>query len=250
MGRSGDDPAEGKTKKRATSGHLDESGTRHAVQPQAPGLLLVLEDMPVVATSHTRAARRIGARTRVESTVEGALSFLEANDVSGLLIDVNLGDGGDGLDFLRRAREEQESFVAAMVLSGLADDQLTLAPYRLGAIYRPKPGDGDELRRFFRMVARWPAFRRSLEKIVEHYSSPRDPRHRLTRRHLQLVQQYLFFGRESLDERLGVSKGTRKRLQKPLLEALALESLDDIWEVLSLFEGASDVSIRNLLGGT
>jgi ActR/RegA family two-component response regulator len=250
MGRSEEDPTEGGgAPTKSKRGRLEESGTRQAVAKAQPGLLLIVEDMPVVASSHQRAARRMGARSHVESTADGALAFLEKSDVSGMLVDVNLGDGGNGLDFLRRAREDLERFTTALVFSGLSDDQLILAPCRLGALFRAKPGDGAELRRFFRMVARWPTYDDRLNHIFDYFDKSRDPSLRLTEWHRLLIQQYLFFGTESIDERLGVSRGTRKRLQKPLLDALRIETLSEIWEVLSLVEGASDVSIRNLLGG-
>ncbi len=243
MGQSGDEPTEGVDESKRQRG----SGMRHAAVRSESGLLLIVEDMPVVASSHGRAARRMGARTHVETTADGALAFLESNDVAGMLIDVNLGEGGDGLDFLRRAREDLVSFTAALVLSGLTDDQLIVAPCRLGAIFRSKPGEGTELRRYFRMVAKWPSYQQSLDKIIAYFQSDPDPDHRLTDWHKVLVQQYLFFGNESLDERLGVSRGTRKRLQKPLLDALDIETIADVWEILSLVEGASDLSLWGLL---
>jgi len=98
------------------------------------------------------------------------------------------------------------------------------------------------------MVAKWPSYRRSLDEIIAYFQSSPDPDHRLTEWHKLLVQQYLFFGKESLDERLGVSRTTRKRLQKPLLDALHIETIADVWEVLSLVEGATDASLLGLLG--
>jgi hypothetical protein len=127
-----------------------------------------------------------------------------------------------------------------MVFSGMADDALQIAPYRLGATFVAKPVEPLVMMRFFRVAARWPAYHDTLTKIVRHFARHADEEVRLTDEHILLVKQYLFFGHEDLNLRLGKSASTRKRRQQPLTHALGIKHLHEIWEVLSLFEGATD----------
>jgi FixJ family two-component response regulator len=209
----------------------------HAGPP--PGAVLILDDEESVRRSCSRLARSMRAVPYVAHSEESALEVVAKHKLAAMVVDVNLGNGGNGLAFLRRAKE-RECDAAVMVFSGMPDNALQIAPYRLGATFVPKPVEPAVLLRFFRVAARWPAYHDTLTKIVRHFARHAVEESRLTDEHILLVKQYLFFGHEDLNQRLGISASTRKRQQQPLTHALGIERLHEIWEVLSLFEGATD----------
>jgi hypothetical protein len=211
------------------------------------GLVLILEDHVLAAAAQSRLAGQIGARAHVEHTADGALAFVAANDVSSMLVDVNLGPGGTGLDFLDRARNELACKAAALVFSGMHEGQLLVPPNRFGASFIQKPAPIDVLVRFYRITALWPSYRRTMERVVRHFETDPDEEHRLSTWHIELVQQFMFFGSEGIRHRLAVSDGVRKRGQRRLFRALGLTRLREIWEVLSLLEGVPESFWGHLL---
>jgi DNA-binding response OmpR family regulator len=68
--------------------------------------LLLVEDEPLIALSIVDALEEIGCRVSICGTGFDALNYIEMeDDVSAVVTDINLGQGPDGWEVARKARE-------------------------------------------------------------------------------------------------------------------------------------------------
>ena len=108
-----------------------------------PALLLVDDDEVFVARL-ARAMERRGFRTRVATSVGGALAAVQANPPAYAVIDLRLEDGSglDVVDALRARRADAR----IVVLTGYGAIATAVAAVKMGATdYLSKPADADEV---------------------------------------------------------------------------------------------------------
>ncbi len=209
---------------------------RSGVRPSAnASTLLVLEDAALVRRGLRRAAEHFGCCVLEAATVAEAEAVLAEHEVTALSIDLDLDDGTGhegGLEFLSRLRAKSENGPPALILTGTAEDRLSIRPVRLQALYVHKPVDlgCPDITRFFQATASWPELKAQLDAIVEAHDS-------LNELHFDLMKLYLFLGAEELPTALGLSsQGYYKRF-KPLKDALELKNIHGVWQHLYLNAG-------------
>ncbi|RLB44490.1 MAG: hypothetical protein DRJ42_31535 [Deltaproteobacteria bacterium] len=209
---------------------------RSGVRPSAnASTLLVLEDAGSVRRGMRSTAEHHGCCVLLAATVAEAEAVVAEHEVTALSIDLDLEDGTGregGLEFLSRLRAKSKDGPPALILTGTAEDGLSIRPARLQALYVHKPVDlgCPEVTRFLQATASWPELKAKLDAIVEAHDS-------LNELHFDLMKLYLFLGVEELSTALGLSpQGYYKRF-KPLKDALALKTVHTVWQHLCLNAG-------------
>lgn len=112
----------------------------HSARETAPGLVLLVDDEPLLLRSLRRLLEAAGHRTAVAGTVPEAASRLGDPDLAVVLIDIFLGTS-NGLDFLERVKAERPE-VEVVVMTGHASIESAVGSIRRGAFdYLAKPFD-------------------------------------------------------------------------------------------------------------
>ena len=68
--------------------------------------LLIVDDDKLICSSLARSLIRLGHAARAATSVESACRLIERESPAAILTDLDLGDGGDGIDLLRRLGQE------------------------------------------------------------------------------------------------------------------------------------------------
>jgi DNA-binding response OmpR family regulator len=68
--------------------------------------LLIVDDDHLICSSLARSLIRLGHAARAATSVESACRLIESESPAAVLTDLDLGDGGDGVDLLQRLRQE------------------------------------------------------------------------------------------------------------------------------------------------
>ena len=104
------------------------------------GTVLVVDDSDVILQIVSAQLDSAGWRAQIADTIPRALDQLKHGQCDAAIVDLHMPDGG-GLEFLRRAREIDET-LPIVILSGDGDVAAVLAAVRAGAFdYVPKGDD-------------------------------------------------------------------------------------------------------------
>jgi len=68
--------------------------------------LLIVDDDSLICSSLARSLIRLGHAARAATSVESACRLIEIESPAAVLTDLDLGDGGDGIDLILRLRSE------------------------------------------------------------------------------------------------------------------------------------------------
>ena len=99
--------------------------------------VLMIDDDEMIATATSEYFNMFGVKTAYVTSYDGAVDFLEKNDVSLILLDINLGDRS-GFDLCRKIREDYDLpifFISART----SDDDVLIALNIGGDDYIKKP---------------------------------------------------------------------------------------------------------------
>ncbi|MGV3531216.1 MAG: response regulator [Chthoniobacteraceae bacterium] len=100
-------------------------------QPRGEGNVLILEDDPGIRRLQRMHLERAGYNVSTAGDIEEARSLIAASDFDLLLLDYQLGEGENGLQFYRRLHAEGED-MAAILVTGFGDEVRILEAMRAG----------------------------------------------------------------------------------------------------------------------
>jgi DNA-binding NtrC family response regulator len=117
--------------------------------------ILIVDDDAALRDSLAETARDLGYEPRLAASGREALAILTSEDVRGVLLDLRMPGGMDGIEVLRRIRAHT-SGPPVVVLTAYASAENTIEAMRIGAFdHLTKPIGRQELRELLaRMVAR------------------------------------------------------------------------------------------------
>jgi DNA-binding NtrC family response regulator len=117
--------------------------------------ILIVDDDAALRDSLAETVRDLGYHARLATSGRDALAILASNEVHGVLLDLRMPGGMDGIEVLRRIRA-QKSGPPAVILTAFARAENTIEAMRIGAFdHLTKPIGRQELRDLLaRMLAR------------------------------------------------------------------------------------------------
>src|SRR6266496_927775 len=116
--------------------HRNDSGVqRHVIRTQNNALnrVLVVDDDPGTLAGFEGILSESGYDVTTTETRDGALSMIEASRFDVALVDLCLGDDGNGLDLLGEFRRK-DSNTRCVIVTGFGSIECAVEAMRLGAV--------------------------------------------------------------------------------------------------------------------
>lgn len=184
------------------------------------GLILVVEDEPLVARALSRSILAAGWEVRSAASVQSSRVALKER-FDGALVNLGLPDGS-GFEVIDAARHRQRG-VPILVLTGGGDTANINRAQRMGVEYACKPADAENVRCFLRRCET--ARRERLDDLVATVIA----RHGLTPAESRIVHAAVECAtREAISEALGVSFNTVKTHVQAVLVRTGAASLEEL----------------------
>lgn len=187
-------------------------------------MFLIVEDEQPVARTVGRVLEPFGTSRYAESVAE-ALPLLDAAELQGLVLDIELPDGS-GFDVLAAAREKGMQEIPALILTGHRDAVTLRRAQALGAQFLPKPPLRENLLAFARHAqSHLQHTRRRFESHLHELAR----KHKLSPRETELLR-LVATGTPPKDvpDVMGISPNTAKTMTRRMLHKCDATRLTDI----------------------
>ncbi len=129
--------------------------------------ILIVEDEPAHAEAMNEGLSRLGHRCTVAPDGQDAIARIKSQALDIIVTDLMLGDGPDGLDVLRAAREHAPAAKVILVTAHSSVDTCRSALQQGAFDYIEKPLDLDELRTVVSRAAEDTAQKRTIRELKE-----------------------------------------------------------------------------------
>lgn len=189
--------------------------------------LLVVEDDALTASLLADALEAQGFEVSTSASVSEALVAVERFDPDAALLDINLGDGPNGID-LGHVLDRQRPDVALVFLTkhpdfrtaGVVEDEL---PAGCGFLSKDRVRDTDYLAHAIDAVLAERA------RDVRHDQDPAKPLAQLTAKQLEIMRLIAMgYTNESIAARKGVGRSSVERWAKEIFQGLGIDTAGEL----------------------
>ncbi len=123
---------------------VSKAGLNNVQPAKNPGLVLIVDDEPMVRAWIERVLVQAGHTTVSARDIPNAEQMLASHPIDVALIDLHLSSGRSGLDLARLIRD-QYRHVGCVIITGLLSQEDAAAALALGVTVVEKPTDNDAL---------------------------------------------------------------------------------------------------------
>jgi two-component system NtrC family response regulator len=121
--------------------------------------ILIVDDDAALRDSLAETVHDLGHQAKLAASGREALAIFASDEIDGVLLDLRMPSGMDGIEVLRRIRAQQNG-PPVVVLTAFASAENTIEAMRIGALdHLTKPIGRQELRELLARMLAWPSAR-------------------------------------------------------------------------------------------